>query len=450
MGVLWYDDEARTVERVGPWEFYFDPGEFAAGKLTRCMLEKQQFPLIALESVLKKDKESSYMQAMENTPNAICTYKIYYDLMNKMRYKYIGSTLIEEAKIEYDQPPFVWIYYNDPVKGVFSDSMIDVVYRIQKMIDDITYKITAAIELSPANTTYVPKGSDIKTSVLASSKTGDIFEYNLPSTGGSPVIVATPPVMDGQWIQLLELFEQKAYNLLGVSQLSAQAKKPSGLNSGVALQTMEDVESERHNVLVNNFIHFQKDIAERMIDIFPDDEDILPRRSGRSNIKWRDVRKERDLFNIQTSSGSSLSKDPKVKMEQIEKLISMKIIAPELASTLLEFPDLEGAYSISTASYDCNEKIIERALEDGPDKETGQYHFYEVTNIQQLYAQTVNMLLRLDANDEKTETLENLVGLLNQVKGMIDEIQAAVAPPPPEMPAPGPPPMPPPPGMPPA
>ena len=425
MGVLWIRDDKKTIEMVHPWEFFYDAAELTHGDLTRVELRRRQYPLIALREVIKDD--SIYATALQDTPNAYCDYRIYWDLINKVEYQFIGTDLIAERNIEYDKAPFVWIYYKEPLKGSFSDSMVDVSYRIQKQIDDITYKISASANLSPANLVFVPRGSDVKASMVAAARIGDVFEYNMQANGGNPISVTTPAPIDGMWLQLLELFEQKLYNIVGISQLSAQAKKPSGLNSGVALQTVEDVESERHNTLLNNFIRFMKDIAERMIDIFPENEDVLPRRRARSPITWKDIKKEREMFNIQYSASNSLSKDPAVKMQQIEKLIAMKIIDPSIASTLLEMPDLEQAYSIQTAAYDINEKTIERVIEDGPtetDPVTGEkkFYFYEVQNIQQLFNQSINTLFRLDANDEKLEVLNNLTAFINQLKTMMDEI----------------------------
>jgi hypothetical protein len=432
MGVIWINDENKSIEKIGPWEFIFDVGEMTFGKLTRCEVRRKQYPLIMLRDIFKSDSE--YAARLEDTPNAYVDYRIYYDLIGKVQYKFIGTDLIQTRKITYDVPPFVWIYYKDPVKGAFSDSMLDGIYRIQKMVDDITYKISVATQLSPANMIFIPRSTDLKTSMIASSKIGDVFEYNAQPGPGNPVIVSTPPIIDPMYLQLLEMFEQKAYNMVGVSQLSAQSKKPSGLNSGVALQTLEDVESERHNVLLGNYIRFVRDIAERMIEIFPDNDEILPKRRARSVTTWKDIKKEREMFNIQYSASNSLSKDPKVKMEQIEKLIAMKIIDPSVASTLLEMPDLEGAYSVATAAYDMNEKTIERVIENGPDPESGKFYFYECTNIQQLYAQTINTLLRLDANDENPEVLENLTAFIGQLKDMMDEINTALAPPAPPAP----------------
>lgn len=432
MGVLWIDDEDKTVKKVNPWEFVFDAGEMSRNDITRVELNFKQYPLISLRNILKEN--SAYYGSMVTTPNAFVNYRIYWDLLGKKQYKFIGTDLIQERSIEYTVPPFVWMYYKDPIKGAFSDSMIDVIYRLQKEIDDITFKIGTAVNVSPTNTIFVPRNSDLKTSMIASSRIGDVFEYNLPSTGtNNPVFVSTPPAIDSQYIQLLELFEQKAYNMVGISQLSAQSKKPTGLNSGVALQTLEDVESERHNVILNNYINLARDLAERIIDIYPANEDVLPKRRARSAITWKDIKKERDMFNIQYSASNSLSKDPKVKMEQIEKLIQMQIIDPSTVASLLEMPDLEGAYGIATAAYDANEKTIERVIENGPDKD-GRFYFYEATNIQQLFSQSLNTLLRLDANDEDPEVMNNLTLFINQLKGQMDEINGALMAPPPQAP----------------
>jgi len=431
MGVEWIDDETSTVRRIPPWEFHFDAGEMSIGELTRCAIVKKQYPLIALRD---KIKGTEYEKAMNASPNAYVCYKRYYDLLGGMEYQYIGTTLISERKIKFTVPPFVWIYYKEPIKGALSDSMIDSVYQIQRMIDELTYKIATASKLSPTNTIFIPKGSDIKASIYASSKIGDVFEYNIAGAGSSnPITVATPPAIDSQYIQLLELFEAKMYNLTGVSQLSAQSKKPSGINSGVALQTLEDVESERHNVVLSNYIRFARDLAERIIDVYPEDEDVLPNRQGRNQTKWKDIKKERDMFNVQFSASSSLSKDPKVKMEQIEKLLSMKVIDPSMASTLLEMPDLEGAYSITTAAYNSNEKTLERIVENPPDAD-GKYHFFECTDINLLFKQSVNLLLRLDASDENPEVLERLTLFINQLKEGMDELNQVILPPVPVQP----------------
>jgi hypothetical protein len=215
--------------------------------------------------------------------------------------------------------------------------------------------------------------------------------------------------------------------------LSAQSKKPTGINSGVALDTLQDVESERFQTQVDQYIQAYKDVYNVMIDVYPENDDILPQRINRANIKWSEIKKQREMFSMQSSLASVLSKDPKVKMEQIEKLQAGNIINPNQAASLLDLPDLEGAYNAASASYDCAMKIIERAID------SDQYDFYPVINLKQLLDECVRTLLQLDAVDEDPKILKRLVKLIDIVTAKMNEVTNLQNPPPPEMPPPLPP-----------
>lgn len=424
-GALWVDDETRHLYVLPPWEWYVDPAEYNYGKISRCMILQKQFPLHALKEYLKGKEGADLAQQLANDPKTKVERVWYYDLIEKKKHLYAGAVHLVEKPIEYSVPPVAMIYLEQPMKGLFSVSMADDLYTIQAQIDSLCERIHLALELSPANSIWVPEGSEIKGSIL-SNEIGAIYKYlPLPGMTGAGVVVSTPPAIDPQYLQMLEFWLRQAYETKGISQLSAQAKKPSGLNSGVALQTVEDVESERHNPMLQSYVRFLMDVAKVCIEVFPKGEDILPRKMGRARIQWSDIKQERDSFSIQFSASSSLSKDPKVKMEQIEKLIQMGIVDQALAASLLEFPDLESAYSIRSSSYDYCQRIIERAVEEDV------YEFYEVVNIQQLFGETANTLLRLDSNEESLEVLERLVTLLRITKQLMDEVNQALAPPPP-------------------
>jgi hypothetical protein len=423
LGCAWIDDESRDVVKIAPWEFYFDASELNFGRMTRCFILQKQFPLIYMKDKLHGEA-ADYKEKLEQDPSTKVERAVYYDLEGGKKYIFVDAKLCgTPTKYEAKIPPVAMLYLEEPLKGAFSCSMADDLYTIQAQVDSLCERIHLALELSPANTIWVPEGSDVKASML-SNEIGAVYNYRpLPGTSGTPVIISTPPAIDPQYLSMLEFWTRQGFEITGISQLSAMAKKPSGLNSGVALQTVEDVESDRHNLILQAYIRFLMNIAKICIEVFPPDEEILPNRTGRADIKWKDIKKERDSFSIQFSASSSLSKDPKVKMEQIEKLIAMKILNPSLAASMLEFPDLENAYSITSASYDACQRIIERAIEDNV------FDFYEVVELNQLYREISTTLLQLDANDEDVVTLERLVKLLGIVKQKLDAVTKAQTPP---------------------
>ncbi|MCE5191227.1 MAG: hypothetical protein LLG08_05655, partial [Actinomycetia bacterium] len=353
---------------------------------------------------------------------------VYYDLAGKKQYVFAAGKFIDSTPIEFDCPPVAVLYLEQPLKGNTSTSIADNTYTIQLQVESLCRKIHLAYELSPANVAWVMMGSEVKASLLT-NEIGAVYPYKpVPGVSSPPVIVATPPALDPQYLPMLQFWIAQSMEMSGISQLSAQAKKPSGLNSGVALQTVEDVESDRHNPWLQSFIRFFMDIANICIEVFPAGADVLPKRRGRAAITWADIKRERDSFSIQFSASSSLSKDPKTKMEQIEKLLGMGVLNKALVPSLLEFPDLESAYSITSSSYDYCQRIIERAVEDN------DFEFFEAVNLDQLFGEAASTLLRLDASDEKKETLDRLVKLLGIVKGKQDSMKAAMTPPEPPAP----------------
>jgi hypothetical protein len=425
-GVLWLDDDSLEFKVITPWEFQFDGAEWNFGKLSRCAVVQKMFPMITLKDKIKEagDKEGAaeLLAQLENNPYLKGERTIYYNLWEKKRMLFAAGHLIEEKDIEFDIPPVAVLYLEQPIKGNQSVSMADLTYTIQMQVDSLCNKIHLAYELSPANVSWVMQGSEVKASLLT-NEIGSVYPYKpVPGVSSPPVIISTPPAIDPQYLPMLQFWISQAMEMNGISQLSAQAKKPSGLNSGVALQTVEDVESDRHNPWLQSYIRFFMDAANVFIQVAPKTASVLPKKLGRARITWKDIKDERESFSIQFSASSSLSKDPKVKMEQIEKLIAMKIINPSQAANLLEFPDLEEAYSINSAAYDYNQRIIERAVEDE------DYAFHEVTDMNQLFTEVVNTLMRLDSNDEKPEILERLVHLLEVVKGKMDAMDEAMQP----------------------
>ena len=418
-GVMWFDDDDKKAKRLAPWEYLFDGSEYNYGKLSRCCVQQSQFPLIYIIDKIKASEAEGakeLAEQLEANPFLKGKREVYYDLTGKKRYLFAAGKLIETLDIEYDIPPAAILYLEQPLKGSQSISMADNTFTIQMQVDSLCNKIHLAYELSPANVAWVMQGSEVKASLL-SNEIGQVMPFKpVPGVSGAPVIIATPPAIDPSYLPMLQFWISQAMEMNGISQLSAQAKKPSGLNSGVALQTVEDVESDRHNPWLQSFIRFFMDIAHIIIEVYPSNANVLPKKTGRARITWSDIKRERDSFSIQFSASSSLSKDPKTKMEQIEKLIAMKIINPSLAANLLEFPDLEAAYSITAASYDYCQRIIERAVEDD------KYDFFEAANLDQLFGETVNTLLRLDSNDEDPEILKRIVHLLEVVKGKMDSM----------------------------
>ena len=355
-GVIYIDPDTKEIIKALPWQVYVRPAEVTYGKVTRVYYERKDYPTTLLdEALVKKAKCENYDYVV---------YGVYYDTFNHIKAELINNYVVSTDKYTPDKIPFVFLHYCSPIIGDTSQSVVDMLNSIQLEIDNLMMKIKDASQLNPALTFCVPKGSSVKTSQL-NNRVGQILEYNAtPNMTGSPVTVATPAFIDGQYMQLVEELKQSAYELVGISQLSAMSTKPTGLNSGVALSTMENIESDRFETQLNQVIRAYVDIAKTCIEIFPEEDTILPEDNQRLSIKWKDIVEESNKMVIQFSAADSLSKDPSTKLQQLQMLAQTGIIPQTRIAQFMELPDIQSGYSLSnnainavlTCINDCIEK----------------------------------------------------------------------------------------------
>ena len=353
-GYVFIDVDSKKIDKALPWQVYERPSELSYGKVTRTYYERKDFPVTLLPAkVFNAIKEKIGLAEY-------VTYGLYFDTVNKVKVYYVPEyDYVLEESFEAERTPFIRIYYNCPVSGNTSNSVVDMLYTIQLEINTLMNKIKDASQLNIAMTYLIPKGSGLKTGQL-NNRIGNIIEYEPTSNmTGSPVTVSTPSFIDPQYMALLNELIAKAYELVGISALSAQSKKPTGLNSGIALSTMEDVESERFETQLNQVIKSYVDIARTCLEVFPKDEDILPEVTTRMTIKWGDIVEESKKMQIQFSSADALSKDPSQKLQQLIALAQAGVIPQSRISQFMEIPDLQGGYSIANNAINAVMSIIQ-------------------------------------------------------------------------------------------
>jgi hypothetical protein len=433
-GHLWVDEETKTVRHVRPWEVYYDPSQYHYDQMCVLKLRFRQYPVYALIECGKMKKSDPLYQGWLQDPLAVCAYNVHYDLEGGFRRDIVNGRVIHKSEVGFDCVPVTFLYYNPPVKGVFSTSLADDLFTLQTQVDTLSFRIHAAVEISPANTVFVPKGSGVKPSMV-SNQIGNVVETNPAPNGMLPITVSTPRPIDPMYKELLDYFLDKMLSMSGISKMSANAQKPSGDPSGEALKTLESLETDRWNMVLNNVIQNFMNLKDIWIEVMPKSEPILPREDGRSKVTYGDVRKQMSKMHIQFSAASNLSKDPKTKLEQIYIMDQMGLINPNMKASLLEIPDLEGAFSIATASYDYCQSIIQRAVEHE------DYEYYPIVDLKQLFGEVQNAVLRFDSAGDTSQTLDRLVKLLKKVMEDMGKVNATGAPHP-LPPQPGSPPMP--------
>ena len=312
--------------------------------------------------------------------------------------------------------PIVNVYYNEPINNGKTVSIVDELEGIQTQIDLINAKIAATSQLTPANLVFIDEQSGLKASEV-NNKDCQIYPVGIqPGNTANPVNVVTPVPFDPAWSSMLDFYINKAYDMIGISQLSAQSRKPSGLDSGVALQTMEDIESDRFEVQVNHFINAYIDVTRKLIEIIPEDFEILPADKYQSTMTWATLKEQNNLYKVQYSAATALSKDPAERAKQIIQMSQIGLITPSKAAELMDMPDLTDAYTDAEAMEMAVAAVINNAVE---------YDLYDVPEYvsltslaREISLEQNQLFISMSAgknNDEVAESLRRL----NKLDGIV-------------------------------
>jgi hypothetical protein len=434
MGIMHVDAESKSLKPLNRYEYFLDPSEYYHGCVSRAMVLKKHYPISGIIGVTNNDEIKKKFNEDRTQKGE---YTIYYDLVDGYRWDFYDEFQIrDKIELNYEKynglyrRPFVEIFYTKPVNGIYTTSLVDDLFSLQKQVDEMVKRIDQASRNGLNQLILVPEGSGLKASTLQNGVMA--VDWRPGPEGGQPVVM-TPNAISPQYLEMLNNTIQRMYEMTGISQLSAQSQKPADLESGAALQTMENIESDRFNVQLQQFTHFLVDTARVQIDCFSGE--II---EGKK-ITWEDIRKQRKKFNIDFSAASALSKDPSAKIAEIKELMSLNFLDPQMGSQMLDLPDLRGADSIASSSIDYVNKVIDDAIE------REDYTFEETIDVK-LLLKTITMDINryAAANDNKAVLrLKELMRKVYELKKNIDFLMQApqpIPPPPaPAMPPPSPP-----------
>lgn len=400
-GIIYVNPDTHRIERVLPWQVAIDSREASYNGLTRLVWKKENFPVTNIPFTDNKLKKQ-----VVNTQQQVTFYE-YWNLNEGKKVYYIPEMdFYKEEAWDKNILPFVFINYDDPIKGNSSVSIVDLLFGIQDEIDSLIVKIKDASQLSSPLKYLVPENSSVKVNKLT-NRVGEVITYSaLPNQTTPPVVAVTEPFMDPQWISLLDKLKQDAYELCGISQLSATSQKPQGLNSGVALSTMEDIESDRFEVQLNSIIHTYVDIAKACIALFDPNDSILPENRLRKGFTWGDIVEAQNQLVIQFSAAESLSKDPQTRAQQILMLVQMGVIPQNRIAALMEIPDTVQGYSIANNSIEAVMNVIDECIEDN------NFEVPDFIPTDMLMQEILNTCLSLSSSNQDGRNQEDIDKLL--------------------------------------
>lgn len=261
----------------------------------------------------------------------------------------ISNETILDEKWTKDYYPFTFYRWATPVIGFYGQSLAERLMGNQVEINKMLRIIQRSFHLGSAFKVFLEYGSKVAKEQL-NNEIGSVVYYS-----GAKPDYFVPQVVHPEYFQHLNFLIQSSYEEAGVSQLSASAKMPAGIDggSGKALREYNDLETERF--IINSqqyektFLTTSKILIDLVKEVGEDYAVVAESKDFVKTIKWADIKLEDNEFVMKMFPVSSLPTTPAGRLKYVEELIQAGFVNPAFAKDLLEFPDVEEYMSLDNA-----------------------------------------------------------------------------------------------------
>lgn len=323
-----------------------------------------------------------------------------------------------------DEHAFCKLSWTTRIRGYHGQGLVEQLHGIQSEITIILNGIKDNFELHSVPFLLKHIGSKINNAMFNNER-GNIIDWegNIPPE--LKVFMTTHPEVFNHLWQLY----QKAYEIAGISEMSARSVKPAGLESGVALREVQDTETRRFGMLSEAYDEFSLDIARRIVKIarkYPQLTTKWAEGTRYKKIKFKDVSLEEDKYVLRLWPTNLLPETPGGKIATTADLVATGIFTPEQAGGLLaEFPDVKKAMERRQAPRDHIEMLIQHMMT------TGEYIPPEIWQPLDLGISIIqNAWLEATVNGVDRERLDGLIRWMEEARDIQEkkmiEMQAKV------------------------
>lgn len=168
----------------------------------------------------------------------------------------------------------------------------------------------------------------------------------------------------------LETWIRRAYEVTGISMLSATAEKPEGISSAVALRELLDREDLRFSDLGKGEERFHRDIGELILEVAADAPGkIIVMVSGDKWVKklnFDDLALEMDKMVVKVGAASALPTTPAARKQYADDLLERGAITlARYLEIIDEAGDVRGVTSLVTAVQESIDLDLEAIVDDG-------------------------------------------------------------------------------------
>lgn len=323
----------------------------------------------------------------------------------------VENCILYEEQWKYDFIPFAFYRWETKAEGFYGQGLAEELTPIQRRINYITRKIMASLDLV-AGSRIMIQGNIEEHKSKITNQIGSIIRYS----GDQPPFESVFQGVPESYFRDLQQQIDFAIKQSGLSELTITSQKPKGLNSGKALQTYHDIETQR-------FAHAAREYSDLYMELAKYTYEL----GLGHGFKMFEKLTEKEKPFIDVYPTNMLSDHPSGRYEDLEKLINMGVVPQGQVTQLLEFPDLKAFETQESATIKATNELLTAIVDADEGEAVNTDPFEELDlNIQMTTAKKVLAdLIVMEAKDYQVQRVRDFI---NETKELINQKLQATLP----------------------
>lgn len=264
--------------------------------------------------------------------------------------------------------PFARFSFSPRPRGYWAQGLCEQLQGIQIEINRLLFFIQKSLEKGGYKL-WIKTGNAVAIEHLLANELGSVIRSD-----DKPEVLL-PQTVHPEVLNQVGVLIQRAYEVAGISQLSATSQKPAGLDSGRAIREYNDINTERFMTVGQAYEEFFLDLARLSVLTVQDIVERTgsrtykvksPRRKSLDVIDWSQIAlTDDDDYVMQCFPVSSLPSDPAGRLQTIQEYMQAGILDADEGRELLDFPDLDRIESLHQAQKDWLASVLDRMVDEG-------------------------------------------------------------------------------------
>lgn len=283
----------------------------------------------------------------------------------------VNGTVVDSGDWTAPRPPLVFLRWEDQRDGFWASGLGHEGGRMARECGELDLRLYVREVVASGTKVFYEQGTVKPDDLVLNDATVAIPVA--PGAAFMPTIQQTVPFSPME-LDFLHSKVTSFWDAIGISQVSAAARREQGVQSGVAIMTLNDTKAGRQLLKAQRFEQAFVDLARQYVwrirELAEDDPSFEVRWTGKAlirSVRWTETDVEDDMFDVTVAPASALPHDPAGRQEMVQDMLKAALISQETAKSLMGWPDLESEMSVETAESEYVDSLIERYLDADPE-----------------------------------------------------------------------------------